>query len=128
MNFKQIVLIIGLILPFSCKDTNSKKAGKPVLNFDKQIINVGDIKSGIPYGGKIIIRNTGNAELKIGDLTTDCACTVADIEKKNILPDDSIFISYKVNPHTMGFFQQKIIIQNNTDKNPVMFVIRGKTI
>lgn len=127
MKFTKAILIISLIGCISCKNSNIQN-NKPILNFDRQIINVGDIKYGNSYSGRIILRNKGEGELKIGDISTDCACTVADITKKVVLSGDSININYKVNPHAMGFFQQKIIIQNNSDSNPVMFVIRGKAI
>lgn len=79
--------------------------------------------------GKFSIRNAGNGELQIGEIITDCSCTIANIPNKEIKPGDSLFVTYQVNPHTLGFFQQKIIINNNTDSNnPVMFVIRGKKI
>jgi hypothetical protein len=102
---------------------------RPKLQFDHQVINVGEFRSGTTYEGAIVLRNIGDGVLIISDVTTDCSCTVADIPKKDIRPGDSLSVLYKVNPHTLGFFQQQVIIQNNTDSsNPVMFVIRGKTI
>lgn len=129
MRILNFYFLISILNCFSCKNINSlKKTEKPVLSFSGQIINVGDIKSGIAFSGMFAIKNTGNLKLKIEDISTDCACTVAEITQKEISPGDSVLIHYKINPHTIGFFQQKIIIQNNSDNNPVMFVIRGKTV
>jgi hypothetical protein len=103
--------------------------GRPKLKFERETINVGDFRSGSTYEGDIVLKNVGTGMLLIGDVTTDCSCTVADITQKEIRPGDSVSVKYKVSPHTMGYFQQQIIIKNNTDSsNPVLFVIRGKTI
>jgi hypothetical protein len=103
--------------------------GKPRLSFDSQIINIGNMRSGTTYSGRFVLRNTGTGILQIDDVTTDCACTVADAAGKHILPGDSINVTFKVHPNLMGLFQQKIILKNNTDSsNPAMFVIRGNIV
>jgi uncharacterized protein DUF1573 len=129
VDFKNLIICILLICLNSCKNGGSGHVLlKPVLSYDNPIVNVGQIKYGIPYSSNIKIRNTGNADLFIENMSTDCSCTIVDQAKKNIPPGDSLAIGYKVSPHTIGFFQQKIIIQSNGVNNPVMFVIRGKTI
>jgi hypothetical protein len=128
MNYKLLFFCI-LPLVLSCKNANNNFANKkPFINFDKQIINIGDIKSGTPFRGKFVLRNTGNAKLKIDEITTDCACTVANLANDKIAPGDSVYISFTVNPHVVGYFQQKIIIKNNSENNPILFAFRGKTI
>jgi hypothetical protein len=130
MKYGNAILLLCLFIFCQCANqgTKSKHSGVPVLNFDKQIVDIGNIKSGIPYSSRVVIRNVGTVDLILSDITTDCACTVADISNKKILPGDSIYLTYTLDPHTIGFFQQKIIISNNSANNPVLLMIRGKTL
>lgn len=106
-----------------------QEAGKPLLAYNSEVINVGAVKLGAAYSGRFILRNPGTADLLLGDITTDCQCTVAKIDNSRVPPGDSLWVSYSVHPNIDGYFQQKIIIKNNTDSsNPAMFVVRGQVV
>lgn len=126
-NKYSFVIIAGLLLIYSCMEANYKNT-KPILSFDSQIIDVGTFKPGKSFEGKFLIRNTGSGNLKIEEITTDCSCTIAEKPENPIAPNDSAYIMYSLHPNIIGFFQQKVIIKNNSEANPVLFVLRGKVV
>ena len=102
---KQSLFIIISSMLVSC--TFTKKPNMILSNYQ---IKFGEVKEGSQCSADIKLYNRGSDILNIRTITTDCSCTNALIDNKNIAPNDSTTIHVLLN--TKGNF---VIIQANTD-------------
>lgn len=99
----------------------------PVISYEKKIINIGNLQFKEVHSGKILIRNIGDEVMKILKVEADCACTVTEIEKQEISPNDSTYIHFNIKPARDGLIQQSIFIDNNSiNESRVLLLIRAK--
>jgi len=70
------------------------------ISFDRVLHNFGNVPQsrGI-ISTTFVVKNTGNAELKIGELSTSCGCTTAEISDKNIDPGNSATLTVFFDPN-----------------------------
>ena len=74
----------------STKETPTTK-GKPVMTFEKDMIDIGQVKKGEKRSFSFKFTNTGTGDLDI-DLITACDCTTTnqdDLRRKTFKPGDS---------------------------------------
>ncbi len=69
----------------------------------------GDITAGDIVGYTFTLKNTGTNKLTIKDVKTDCPCTVAEVQKKELQPNDSCKIDIEFNSAGRNGFQMKEI-------------------
>ncbi len=71
-----------------------------------------------PLSTKILIKNTGNQNLKITKVKPSCGCTSAPLEKNELLPNESthVDVSFNVSGNT-GNVTKTILIESNDPTN-----------
>lgn len=131
---------IGKIKRLVYIETNSKTKPKIQLELSADVINekvlklqpkaktditeynFGEIfkKDGV-VNKEFIIKNIGDANLIIGDITTSCGCTTAIISNKTILPKDNATITVSFDPNfhkePEGKFSRSVFVPTNDPNN-----------
>ena len=108
---KQSLFIIISSMLVSC--TFTKKPNMILSNYQ---IKFGEVKEGSQCSADIKLYNRGSDILNIRTITTDCSCTNALIDNKNIAPNDSTTIHLLLNTKGKnGDNENFVIIQANTD-------------
>lgn len=74
------------------------------------------------------IKNTGDHDLLIKNVQSDCHCTVPSFTSKPIFKGEQAIIRVRYNNKNLGYFQQNIQVYANVNYSPIIFVLRGKTI
>lgn len=124
MRFLALILMLSLL---GCGSTGNEKG--PQIKYKESTIEVPDIPGGSSYKGQIVLTNIGDAILRITNIRSDCACTVSEMDHKEIRPKDSSILRYTLTPNVQGRFQQTITVENNSSNEPsILFVIRSKVI
>jgi mono/diheme cytochrome c family protein len=77
---KRVFILISFLLFLSCV----KKPTGPRLKFMEKRLDLGVVEQGKIAKKIFQIKNTGDADLEIRDITTTCGCTAAIIDKKVI--------------------------------------------
>ena len=120
-------LLSVVILYWGC--ANGGEIEMPVVKYERSVIEVPDIPAGGSYRGQFWLSNTGGKPLRVTSVRSDCACTVSEMDRKEILPGDSALVRYTLTPILLGRFQQTIIVENNSRNEPsILFVIRSKVV
>jgi mono/diheme cytochrome c family protein len=77
---KRVFILIGVVLFLSCV----KKPTGPRLKFMEKSLDLGAVEQGEIAKKIFQIKNTGDADLEIHDITTTCGCTAAIIDNEVI--------------------------------------------
>lgn len=79
------------------KETKADTNESPIITFEKEICDFGEIGPNTKNNCEFKFRNTGKSILKIKKVQTTCGCTVADLDKLEYAPGESgvIKVSYK---------------------------------
>jgi hypothetical protein len=127
MDFKKIgFFVVGLVLviAFSAflvkKNLHDPKIFAPVMSFDSEKLEVGDVKQGPQVQGEFSFKNTGQNILVIKNVQPSCGCTgiVAD-EKKEYQPGEQGKIKFTFNTEgRQGKNDKTITVESNDPKNP----------
>ena len=72
------------VVASSSPEASTLKAPRMILNENQH--DFGTVKEGQVLDLKVAFKNTGDGELKIGDVKTSCGCTAAVVSNKNISP------------------------------------------
>lgn len=111
-----------LLICLGCKSNKG-----PMISYQGNIMNMGEVKFREPSHGFIMLKNTGGDVLKILKITPDCSCIVSQNHKIEIAPEDSAKIEFSISPSDLGFIQQNLIVENNSDNEKrILFLIRAK--
>jgi len=88
----------------------------PVITFDKNTYDLGDVKKGETRQIEYTFKNTGTDFLEI-ELVTSCHCTTIDWPKGPVAPgaDGKITVTYDSTEQKMGQIKKTIDIICNTD-------------
>jgi hypothetical protein len=86
-----------------------------MIEVEKRVYDLGTIKHGEKYIIKYKIKNIGKSTLQIDSAMSSCDCTVANISKKEILPNDYYLMEVEFTPVDTGFFDKKVVIKSNVD-------------
>jgi len=106
-----------------------KQNAVPVIKFEEQTINIGEIKKGEKKELTFIFTNVGNADLKI-DLVSACKCTNMQWTKEIIKPGEqgAIQAVYDSSNEKLGDLRKTLDIIANTDPIVVEAFIEGKVV
>jgi hypothetical protein len=96
--------------------------GSPKIEVIPDFKDLGDIpKEGFNY--TFIVKNSGDAQLKIAKVTTSCGCTLASIERDNIPSGGEARLHVTFNPKFMkeeirGPVSRTIFVKSNDPEAP----------
>lgn len=102
-----VAVLSGLVF-LSCTACFGEKTADPYT------WDFGKIKQGEVVSHKFTLKNGSAKALKITSLTTSCGCTVSEVKKRDLLPNESTEVEAKFNSKGYsGAVQQFIFV--NTD-------------
>ena len=104
--------------------TPEELAQAPKLVIDEPLYDFGRIKQGDVVTKEFTFRNEGKSTLNIRKTNSTCGCTVAAMDKKELLPGDEARISIRFNSSGRRGQQQKsITIFSNDPKSPTQRIM-----
>jgi len=132
--FKFLMIFCFFIVLVSCnsninsKQTQTKKTvltGKPLINFDTDMHDFGEVIEGEKVSYSFKFTNTGKAPLVITGIASSCGCTVGEYTKDTIKPggQGDVTVSFDSWKRT-GFQQKSVTVNSNT--NPAFQMLRFK--
>ena len=100
--------------------TVSAALGAPRAAVERSTFDFGKVAQGKNVEHVFIIKNSGDAPLTIGRVSTSCGCTVADVSSRTIAPGKKAEISATFNSTNFsGNVSKNILVQTNDPKVPV---------
>lgn len=109
-----LILIVGLLA--SCSSTKKAVKNIPVITFEENMQDIGQLTRGESHTLYFNFTNTGNQDLVI-DLVTACKCTELDWPRRSIAPGEKGEIKVVFDSTTMdlGDIVKTVDIIANTD-------------
>ena len=97
--------------------------GGPSISFDRTIHDFGDVpKSNGIIQTSFTVQNVGNENLEIGELSTSCGCTTAEISQGSIAPNEqatlTVYFDPDFHPEPTGEITRTIFIPTNDPSFP----------
>ncbi len=94
--------------------------GAPRATVDGPAFDFGTVAEGKHVEHIFILKNNGDAPLTIGQVSTSCGCTVADISSRTVAPGKSAEIRVSFNSTNFsGIVSKNVLVQTNDPKMPV---------
>jgi uncharacterized protein YfdQ (DUF2303 family) len=108
---------------------NEPAINAPKIKFDKEYIDLGKRKNGIPIEVKFTVTNDGNAPLIISEIKGSCSCTVVENDETPILPGESRIIKADINTEQLfGKLIKTVTVKSNATPKEKIFVINFEII
>jgi len=101
---------------------------KPVITFDKEVIDYGKITSKDNARRVFKFKNTGNAPLIIHKVKGSCGCVVLDYPKKPIMPNESAEIEIIYNVLKKGKISRTVTVTSNATEPVKVLKIKGRVL
>lgn len=103
--------------------TQEELNNAPVIKFNEESFDFGDIKQGASVEHTFTVRNEGKRDLIIRDVKTSCGCTAVVPPKKLVAAGENVPLKVVFNSTGKSGRQNKTItIITNDPKNPTSFV------
>lgn len=129
---KKLMLLFALALSIamtSCKKEDQPvvaDGSKPVMSFDEQSYDFGDIDQGDIVQHVFKFRNTGGSELVISNAVGSCGCTIPEFPRDPVAPGANAEIKVKFNSTGKSGHQTKTVtITTNTANVTEMLTIKA---
>lgn len=101
---------------------------QPRLSSNKETHNFGQIEWKRPVSVEYTITNTGNAPLVLTQVTTSCACSVADWTKTPIAPGEKGTVRASFDAKALGHFEKTVGIYSNAEPHLVYLKFAGEVV
>lgn len=123
-------LTIILVALFSltnvyAQDNEGDKTG-PKAEFDRDVIDYGEIEKNSNGVRKFTFTNVGDEPLVIKSADGSCGCTVPTKPEKPIQPGESSFIKVKYATNRVGSFSKSVTLTTNGKPSRKVLRIRGE--
>jgi len=101
-----------------------------VKDFEPYVFDFGRIKEGEVLKHEFILKNETSKILNIKDVNTSCGCTVSEVEKRSLQPNESTVIKVKFNSRGYsGPTQQYVYVHtDNLDKPVIRYIIKAEVV
>ncbi len=129
---KRLAVVIGIMFLFlstACAQTE-KNAAQEESTQDPKVWDFGRIEEGQVLKHNFIIQNDSDRVLNIKETNTSCGCTVSEIEKKTLAPQEStkVNVEFKSKGYS-GKVQQFIYVNTDSVDEPIIrFVIKAEVV
>ena len=101
---------------------------QPRISSNKETHNFGQIEWKQPVTVEYSITNTGNKPLVLTNVTTSCACAVAEWTKTPIAPGDKGMVKASFDAKALGRFEKSVGIYSNASPNLVYLKFAGEVV
>lgn len=113
------LLLSGLLVACS--------GGEPQIALETASLDLGDVPNGEIVTRDVVVRNDGDGDLVIEDISTSCGCTTATLEPMRLAPGESgaLHIAYDAGAHgpeLTGSIVRQIFVQSNDPAQPEVTV------
>ncbi|MBR8719821.1 hypothetical protein IX307_001069 [Bacteroides pyogenes] len=120
---KRILLsIFSLFILFSTA------AAQPRITSNKETHQFGQIEWKRPVMVEYVITNTGNKPLVLTNVTTSCACSVAEWTKEPIPPKGKGVVKASFDAKALGHFEKTVGIYSNAEPHLVYLKFTGEVV
>ena len=122
---KPILFILFIFAPLAL----TAQASGPMINFEIETIDYGEISKGSDGVRTFIFENTGNAPLEIQGVRSSCGCTIPKKPKVPIAPGDKGEITVKYDTNRVGVFRKTITVNTNVSSKAIIALkIKGNVL
>ena len=122
---KPILFILFIFAPLAL----TAQASGPMINFEIETIDYGEISKGSDGIRTFIFENTGNAPLEIQGVRSSCGCTIPKKPKVPIAPGDKGEITVKYDTNRVGVFRKTITVNTNVSSKAIIALkIKGNVL
>ena len=118
---KAILFILLIFAPLAL----SAQASGPMINFDLDTIDYGEIVKGSDGGRTFTFENTGDAPLEIKGVRSSCGCTIPKKPTDSIMPGVEEVIEVKYDTNRVGPIRKTITVSSNAVTPVVALQIKG---
>ena len=101
---------------------------QPRISSNMETHNFGQVEWKQPVSVEYTITNTGNKSLVLTNVTTSCACSVADWTKKPIAPGEKGFVRATFDAKALGQFEKTVGIYSNASPSLVYLKFKGEVV
>lgn len=106
----------------------SLAGAQPAAQFETLAIDLGTLTWHVPGLATYTLRNTGDADLLIRDVRSDCGCTVVTWTHDPIRPGETGTVSATFDAEMLGHFSKHIAVATNAGPQPVMLRLDGAVV
>lgn len=106
---KAILFILLIFAPLAL----SAQASGPMISFDMDTIDYGEIVKGSDGGRTFTFENTGDAPLEIKGVRSSCGCTIPKKPEAPIAPGEKGEITVRYDTNRVGVFRKTITVNTN---------------
>ncbi|WP_312365374.1 MULTISPECIES: DUF1573 domain-containing protein [Sphingobacterium] len=122
---RKIVLIISIVfISFIISAFQSKELS--ALKFEETIFDFNSIPHKIPVKHSFRYKNISQKPAIIRDVRTTCGCTIANFNRKPILPNQVGEIEVTYDAKEILPFNKTVMILLSTEKTPILLRIKGQ--
>ena len=122
---KAILFILLIFAPLA----SGAQALGPMINFEMETIDYGEISMGSNGVRTFIFENTGDAPLEIKGVRSSCGCTIPKKPETLIAPGEKGEITVRYDTNRVGIFRKTITVNTNvTSAGIIALKIRGNVL
>ena len=101
----------------------------PMINFEIETIDYGELSKGSDGVRTFIFENTGNAPLEIQGVRSSCGCTIPKKPEVPIAPGDKGEITVRYDTNRVGVFRKTITVNTNVSSRAIIALkIKGNVL
>lgn len=101
----------------------------PMINFEKETIDYGNISKGSEGTRTFVFENTGTAPLLIKGVRSSCGCTIPKKPEDPIAPGEKGEIIVRYDTNRVGVFRKTITVNTNVPTNAMIALkIKGNVL
>jgi len=120
--------ILFILLIFAPQVLSAQVSG-PMISFDTDTIDYGEITKGSDGVRTFTFENTGDAPLEIQGVRSSCGCTIPKKPEKPIAPGEKGEITVRYDTNRVGVFRKTITVNTNVSSNSIIALkIKGNVL
>lgn len=110
------------------KTEEKPQSETPVIKFEEDSYNFGEVKFEQPARHKFVFTNTGDTDLIIDTVKPSCSCTAPDWSREAIPPGGQGFVTAEFNSKKAGVFRKSVSVITNADPKVTVLTITGEVL
>ncbi len=126
--FIALAFVMSLQLNAQDKTEVNSNPNAPVISFESNVVDYGDIAKGSDGIKYFDFTNGGKEPLIISNVRSSCGCTVPEYPKTPIGPGQDSQIKIKYNTNKVGPFRKTVTIYSNVEGGSVIVTVKGRVL
>lgn len=120
--------ILFILLIYAPQVLSAQNSG-PMISFDTDTIDYGEITKGSDGVRTFTFENTGDAPLEIQGVRSSCGCTIPKKPEAPIAPGEKGEITVRYDTNRVGVFRKTITVNTNVSSNSIIALkIKGNVL